>query len=648
MRALLDLSGYYALRVLSVVMRRLPESVVSFLGACLGRVVFLVSSRRRVAYADLKAALGSEHTERERWGVVRRQYEHLGKMGLEILRFPVLSRGWIEKNIRISNLERFEETVGGDHGTLLMTGHFGNWELLQIVSGIFDKPIHALNRTQKLNRINEYLNNLRETHGSVAVSRGMRLRDLLRALKRKELVGILADQDAGRDGGVILPFFGRKTTVPTGAFELAYRTGVPILPAFIVRGEGLRHSIYVEEPLRAGPQENEAEFVERGLKAYVGLLENYIRKFPEQWLWGTKRWKYAWTKRLLILSDGKPGHRKQSEAVAKKIQKIRTQYGRPGMEYPLEEIEVRFRSPLRKKFFPVFAFFLMPWIQGRLRWLSFFFAPETQRQIEKAGADFILSAGASLVPLSLCLSKENRAKSVVLMKPGFPFNLFRYDLAIVPGHDRGPVPPNAMRLLLTPHELAPDSVKKAGEILAAKLRDPRRIKAAVFLGGNTRDFCLDAGKTARFFRALCPILGETGDYLVTTSRRTPEEVVAFLKEHVRTDPRCQSLVVANEENPPETVAGMMALAEVLVVTEDSISMISEAVGSGKKVLLLDLGTNLPAKHRRFIELLVLKSAVLRATPDNFGEQWARLENTPASGVVSEEDETLQKRLQEIL
>jgi len=69
---------------------------------------------------------------------------------------------------------------------------------------------------------------------------------------------------------------------------------------------------------------------------------------------------------------------------------------------------------------------------------------------------------------------------------------------------------------------------------------------------------------------------------VTTSRRTPDTIAAFLKEQVRYEPLCQQLVIANEHNPPGTVLGMMALAEILIVTEDSISMLSEAVGSSKK------------------------------------------------------------------
>jgi mitochondrial fission protein ELM1 len=93
---------------------------------------------------------------------------------------------------------------------------------------------------------------------------------------------------------------------------------------------------------------------------------------------------------------------------------------------------------------------------------------------------------------------------------------------------------------------------------------------------------------------------------------------------------------------------MMSLADVLIVTEDSISMISEAVSSGKKVMVLKLGANLPAKHRRFIDLLAMKSAIVLTRADNFPEQLAKLDESIDLDAVRQESQLLQARLQEIL
>jgi KDO2-lipid IV(A) lauroyltransferase len=648
-KGLLDFFGYYSLRGLSGFLNLLPASAAFALGGFFGFCVSFVSNRKKVVYADLKAALGGQMTEKECCRIARRHFTHLGQMAVEILRVPSFSREDIRKNFRLFNMALYEKAVQDGEGAILITAHFGNWELLQIVSGVLGKPIHVLGRTQKLSRINGYLNRLRETHGSVSVSRGMGLRGLFRALKCKEFIGILGDQDDGKHGGMILPLLGRKTTVPTGAFELSHRMKVPILPAFIVRDDAEKHSVTIGSPIRIWEDcEDSPAAVERGVKEYVSLLESYIRRFPTQWLWGAKRWKYSWTKRILILSDGKAGHVKQSEAVADCFQNIKTQYGRPGMEYPVSKINVCFRSEWHRRVFYFFAFFFSPFVQGRLRLLKFFFAPETATAIEQSTADFIVSAGSSLVPLNLCLARDSRAKSIVLMSPGFPYNLRRYDLVIVPAHDRGMISPKALRTILTPSRSDLSSLQAAGERLAARLKAPSKIKFGVFLGGATRRFRMDQSKVESFFSVLSALARREGDYLVTTSRRTPFAVVQHLKNTLPRDPHCQLLVDAGEVNPPETVPGMMHFGNVLMVSEDSISMISEAVSSGKKVLVVCLGTGLSKKHRRFIDLLAMKSAIVIAEPNNLESAIRTLKDSDSPGLVREEAAALQSRLQEIL
>lgn len=650
MTVLWDTVGYGFLRSLAWIFHRLPLELALALGRAGGRLVFYFSDRRHVAYADLKAALGPRLSERTRWRVVREHYENFGQMFVEVLRFPLLDREHIARWIKIDHLERYRELVGGRRGAVLLTAHFGNWELLQIVSGILGRPVHVLARSQRHGRLNEYLNRMRESHGSVAVARGMGIRSLLRSLRRGEFIGLLGDQDAGRDQGLILRFLGRRTTVPTGAFELASRTGVPLLPSFIVRRRGPFHHVFVGEPIHCPPRRRGGpENYEAAVRAYLDLLEDFICRYPNQWLWESKRWKYSWTKRLLILSDGKPGHLKQSRAMAARFQEIKTQYGRPGMEYPSLEIEIRFKTPWHRRLFPFFAFFFIPWSQGRLRWLDFFFAPETQRAIERSSADFVISAGASLVPLNLCLARDSRAKSIVLMKPSFPFNLWRYDLAVVPRHDEGVIPGRAIRPLLTPSLAGPEISQEAAQQLGATLRDPSRIKFAVFLGGPTREFAMGIPEMERLSASLARLGQRFGDYMVTTSRRTPDEISAFLQARHAEDPACQLLVIASEDARPQIAPGMMALAEFLIVSPDSISMVSEAVASRKKVMVLRFGDDsLPAKHRRFQNLLMRHASVVCSAPEDLEHQVRLLTEGAPVGLAEEEGEEMMERLKALL
>lgn len=648
MKDFVDRLAYHGLRFVKTLANILPYRAALALGRGIGWIAFYFTSRRRAAYADLKAALDRELTESGRRRILRRQFQNFGQMFAEILRFPSLTKKDIDRYIRIHHYERYDEALKGGKGIICLTGHFGNWELTQTVSGLLGYPIHVLGQPQKHSRLDRYLNELREIHAAKAVTtEGFGIRSLFKALQRKEIIGLLGDQTAGRHEGLILPFLGRKTTVPTGAFELARRTGAALIPCFIVRNKGPYHDLYVEKPIDClGPDED----LKGPVREYLQVLEDYIRRYPDQWLWETKRWKYTWTKRLLILSDGKAGHEKQAKAVASHFRCLETQYGRPGMEYPTEVLRIEFKTPWHQRLFYTAALLYFPWAQGRLVFLKFFLKKHCFEKLVKSSADFVLSAGAGLVPLNLCVAKDSRAKSIVIMSPSFPYNLFRYDLVLRPAHDGGwGFPAGTYRTLLTPSEAEGTVLEADAEKLKTTLRNPKKIKIGVFLGGPTHRFKMEISTVESLFSSLERLSKKLGDYMVTTSRRTPDTVSRYFRQQVLRDPSCQLFVAAKEDPRPEVAGGMMSIAEILIVTEDSISMISEAVSSGKKVIVLESGVNgLPAKHKRFKKLLTERSGITLARPENLEQTIERLQHAPASGIVHEEVRALRKKLQEIL
>ncbi|MBP9866080.1 MAG: hypothetical protein KBC91_06735, partial [Candidatus Omnitrophica bacterium] len=373
----------------------LPFPVAVRLGGAAGFCAYYVLKRRRAsAYADLKSAFGSRFNEKERRRLVRSHFAHLGRVGVEMLYFPQLTLEDLKPRLKINHKERHDRIIAENKPMVLLTAHFGNWEILQVIGTLEGRPIHVLQRPQKRKLIDQILSDLRESRGSFAISRGMGVRDLVRALRANQSIGLLGDQDAGKQEGRIEKLFNRKTTVPTGPFELAARTNAVLLPVFIVSRPGGQHEIFVEEPIPC--REESSGGYHSAMRQYLDLLESFASRYPEQWLWGAKRWKYSWTKRLVILSDGKPGHVKQSEAVAERFKKVESQYGRPGMEYPVQTLRVEYRSAWHRKAFAAFAVFFMPFAQGRLAWLKLFFKPETANALRQVSADFFISAGSSM------------------------------------------------------------------------------------------------------------------------------------------------------------------------------------------------------------------------------------------------------------
>jgi KDO2-lipid IV(A) lauroyltransferase len=645
MEDLLDRAAYAAARVLIFIFARIPLPVTLRMGDLLGRGMFYVSKKRRVAYVNMKNALGNQLTPGERWKAVRDHFGLMGQNVAEVMCFKQMRRKHHDLDVRIHHIERYEELLRSGHGGVLLTAHFGNWELLQLWSGLRGTPIYILTREQRYPRINGLINELRESHGSVSIGRGAGIRGLIRALREKKMVGVLGDQSAGKTEGIILPFFGRRTTVPTGAFQLAHRTDAFIMPFFIVRTGGRNHEVYSEEILKDDPSLEPKARVEFQARKYLEVLEDFIRKFPNQWLWENKRWKYCWDRKIVILSDGKAGHFKQSEVVAEMLADFKEFHGRPGLKFETERIHVEYRSAFHRTALFCLAFLMKPWIQGRLHWLSCFLTPETQKAIEEANADYIIATGAGLAPVQMLLAQETGAKKIVIMKPPFPYSMAHYDLAIVPAHDGGKVPKKTLRCVVMPSGYKTLDREADVKQLQSKLREEPWPKMAVFLGGATRGYDLTVSDMEKLCSVLKRSSARAGDYMVTTSRRTSPAVERFLKSALAQHSACRFLVVANEENPPYAAGGMMGLAQLLIVTEDSLAMISEAVGTGKRVIVLSLGEGeLPEKHYRFHQILAQRGLVTLSGLADLEKNIAELLKKPATPVLQREKDALIEKL----
>lgn len=601
MHDVIDQLACWFIRLISAVVQKIPLETAFRWARNLSLVAYYTSKRRRVAYTNLKAAF-PESTAQKRTRWAREMFQNLGMNAIEIMRFPVLTREDIAQHVTTHGDDvMLEHWKNADKGLIFLTAHVGNWEFSQVVEGLRGRPLTVLARRQKFQRLDRLLNSFREFHGAVSVHKGGGVRDLIRTLRQAGCVGMLGDQ-AGGDNTVWVRFFGRLVNAPRGPVALALKLNATLMPVFMVRrkDDPFHHDLIFNPPMKLFRSNDLEKDIQINMQNYIHILETYLTENPSQWLWGHKRWKRTRTKRVLVLSDGKPGHEKQSITVAKSLA-ARAHEKTPPYEIITEKIDVEFKNSWRRTLFPFFALFFIPFAQGRLQGLRFFLRRESLEKIERTNPDVIISTGSSLTPLNLILAKENLAKSVVIMKPSFPFNLFRYDLALIPAHDRGLVPRENFRIQGSLSEVDTDMLEVSRDLLGRGLQYPHLVRFSLFLGGETRNFKPIPSDVENILKELEKAsAASNGFYLVTTSRRTPEAVNRFLRERIKDFPRCQLSVIATEDHRAEVVPGMMALAEALIVTEDSLSMITEALSSGKKVVVVKMGRpGLSQKHYRF-------------------------------------------------
>ncbi|OGW94466.1 MAG: hypothetical protein A3K16_04640 [Omnitrophica bacterium RIFCSPLOWO2_01_FULL_45_24] len=585
---MIDYVASILVRGLNIISHFMPIRGNLWVGRRLGGIAFFINKKRRlIAYANLKAAFAKEKSPKELRSIAKKVYINLAQSFAEILSLTKVNKAYVNKYVEVVNMECIENAGKSGRGTILLTAHFGDWELSSMVSAMKGFPITVLAREQKMKRLNELLNRLRESKGCKVVRKGVSTKNILKELYKKNMVGILSDQDAGKNG-TFVNFFNRPTSAHIGPFEIAKHTDSIILPNFIVRECGPFHKLYLEEYIDMKDAQTE-EDLKKGLQKYMSLLEIYVRKYPDQWLWLHKRWKSTPKRTILVLNDGKAGHMNQSLAVARQIQRARMTQGYKTEDTLVTIVDVKYKNKFFRTLLSVLASFASWRCHGRMLCMKVCLRDDSFENLMKAYAEFIVSCGSSLAPVNIFMAKENNAKNVVVMRPNIMFGLHKFNFIIAPKHDNLPLRKNIISTALAPNLVDAMALESAGKRLKNNIHLEKGKVVGLLIGGSNPEFTFTAellkkvvSETIKFCES------KDADLLVTSSRRTDKSHELILKEALQNNPRCKLLVVANENNPEGTLTGILALSNVVVVSGESISMISEAVSSGNSVIVFEL------------------------------------------------------------
>ncbi len=592
---------------------RLPPTLAVWIGRRLGGLAYWVRPKRaRIGVRNLQAAFDKRFTPWQARRTIRRCFREMGAGLVELLRLPVIDAAYMDRYITVEGQEHFEAAVGSGRPVILLTGHFGNWELCSIVAALQGHPILALARAQqKLPKLYRLLVSYRESKGCRVIHKGSAMRQLLAGLDARQLIGIVGDQ-ASRQG-LFVDFFGRPALFATGPFELAYTRQALIVPAFIHRLRGPRHRLVIEPSITLDGGAPKPEAVRDGITRFAVLLARHITEDPAQWLWVHKRWKHTPARRLLVLSDGKAGHLKQSLAVA---QMLRERSSVPSA-VAQDVVEVRYRSRFARAVAVVWAGW-MPGSLGAAACLRAVLQWEAARPLLTRAADVVISCGAAGAPINLLCARLAGAKSVVLMNPA-PLPLYRFSLVVAPRHDRLPRRRNLLEVHGAVTQLREETLREARDRLAAHPRfrgdapgvvgGRRHPVVAVMIGGDSAAYRLSPAFAEALATQVLSVCEEANAWcLVTTSRRTSPEVERVLAARFGQQPRCRLLLLASRDALDGTMEGMLGWADLAVVTGESVSMVTEACASGRQVVVVEPALRhpdrqAPTKARVFLRQL---------------------------------------------
>ena len=274
-------------------LRKNPGQVES-VGARLGRTLFRASKKHRDrALRNLELAF-PELSTTDRSALALKVFEHYGIATADFLVSDRRTQEELASQLEIEGFEHLEAAHARGKGTLMITGHLGNWERLSAYLAAKGFKLSVVARDVRETGLNAEVNRLRSHTGTQVISRGAAARPILEKLRNNELVGILPDQNTDE---YFIPFFGKPAGTVLGPGVLSARTGATVLFCCCMRVGPNRYRVHIEPPLE--PQPGFETNGEGMMHTINQTLERYIRRYPEQWLWFHDRWKSARNRGML-------------------------------------------------------------------------------------------------------------------------------------------------------------------------------------------------------------------------------------------------------------------------------------------------------------------------------------------------------------
>ena len=276
---------YVSIKLLSAVFTIMPLRLVYLISRMLCIFTYhVIRIRRDVTMENLRNSLGEEFSKKELEKIACKAYVNIGITFMEMLIVHRFKEHILEM-VDMSDSYILKHNMDRGHGVIVVSCHFGSWELIGAAISASGIPMTVVVKKLSNPYIDNIIYQLRTGFGNNIINYGASVKHIVRALRNNEVIGLISDQDAGREG-IFIDFFGRKASTPRGAALLALKYKAPIVVAMTVRtGNGKYKSIFKELTVY------ENDTIETVTRRYTAVMEDIIRQYPEQYFWMHRRWK---------------------------------------------------------------------------------------------------------------------------------------------------------------------------------------------------------------------------------------------------------------------------------------------------------------------------------------------------------------------
>ena len=270
----------------------LPRPLARMLGIGLAQFIWLLHGKlRRVGKRNLQVAF-PDMPARERGKLVRKVFTSLGRQFAEVCLFPRYTAQNVSDVVIYDGFENFDRASQRGKGVLFLTGHLGGWELSAFAHSLYGHPLYFVMRPLDNPYLDALVRRYRTMHGNTPILKDDPARELLRAMKRGSTVGILMDTNMTPPEGVFVDFFGIPACTASGLARIALRTDSAVVPGFTLWDPVLRkYRLRFDPALQLQRTGNNEKDILANTQLFTKVLEDFVRRYPEQWLWVHRRWK---------------------------------------------------------------------------------------------------------------------------------------------------------------------------------------------------------------------------------------------------------------------------------------------------------------------------------------------------------------------
>jgi Kdo2-lipid IVA lauroyltransferase/acyltransferase len=292
MRKAVDLLQFWIVWLVARGLGWLPRPVARGAGAAVGRAVYGMLPRlRRTGLRNLELALPDVASE-ERREILKGVYRSLGWQLAEFCRMERYTRANTANWIRYEGLEHFLEAETRGKGVLILTGHLGAWELSSFYHSLMGHPMGMVIRRLDNRYLDRFVNRIRCLHGNRVLHKDDFARGLITAMRQGETVGILMDTNMTPPAGEFVEFFGRLACTASGLARVALRTGAAVVPGFLLwEPRERQYVLHFGERIETETTGDAEGDIVALTQRCTSVIEAWVRRYPEQWLWIHRRWK---------------------------------------------------------------------------------------------------------------------------------------------------------------------------------------------------------------------------------------------------------------------------------------------------------------------------------------------------------------------